>query len=473
MKRYAAIDLGADSGRVVIGRVEEIEEIHRFKNGPVRLGDSIYWNFLGLFQEVKRGLAKAFASAGSDIVSIGIDTWGVDYALLDSDGDLLSNPYHYRDRRTDGISEQVFSIVSFEEIYEETGIQMMPINTIFQLYASKLQKPQLLDQAATLLTIPSLLAYWLTGEKRNEYSAVSTTQLYNPRSGDWSHKLIRSLGFDESIFAKIVPPGTILGSLLPDVAEEIGAPPSVPVVATGTHDTASAVASVPASGASHYAYLSSGTWSLLGIETPEPIINKKSREYNFTNEGATNGGIRFLKNIAGLWILQESKRFWETQGDADSYDDLMEMADSHGPANFNLDVDDPRFLRPSLIDDDMPQRIRDYCRDTGQPIPNEKAAIVRGIYEGLATKYSITIGQIEAIAGYKLKELFIVGGGSSDTFLSQLAARTAGIPVHAGPKEATAIGNILVQQIAMGDISSYDSGRAAIREAHRIADYTP
>ena len=473
MRKYAAVDLGADSGRIIVGTVGEIEEVHRFKNGPVRLGDSIFWNILGLFDEIKKGLSAAFAAHGSDIDSIGIDAWGVDYALLDGDGDLIANPYHYRDDRTDGTSDEVFSKLSFDEIYEETGIQFMQINTLFQLFAFKKTKPALLKQAASFLTVPCLLNFWLTGVLHNEFSSATTTQLYNPRTGDWSDRIIDTLGFDRSIFCRILPSGSRIGSLLPSVAREIGASESVEVITTGSHDTASAVAAVPAPDARNYAYLSSGTWSLLGIETPEPIINEKSRAFNFTNEGAANGGIRFLKNIMGLWILQESKRYWESQGDVDSYDDLMRMAEENEQSQFELNVDDPRFLKPGVIDDDMPARINQYCSDTGQATPTSKAAVVRGIYEGLANAYAKHIKDIVEITDAPVESLYIVGGGSSDTFLSQLTATAAGIPVFSGPKEATAIGNILIQAIAMGDIPNYSEGRRMIRDAYGIAEYAP
>ena len=408
---------------------------------------------------------------GGEIASIGIDTWGVDYALLDEAGDLISNPYHYRARRTDGVADLVFEQISLDEIYEETGVQFMQINSLFQLYAFKKAKPGLFDQTASFLTVPCLLNYWLTGVQFNEFSSASTTQLYNPRAGDWSDRIIDVLGFNRSIFSRIVPSGTRLGTLLPEVAREIGAPESVEVIATGSHDTASAVAAVPAPDARNYAYISSGTWSLLGIETPEPIIDKKSRNYNFTNEGAANGGIRFLKNIMGLWILQEAKRFWEGESDTDTYDDLMRMAEDHVPAGFELDVDDTRFLKPGVIDDDMPMRIRHFCRDTHQHIPDSKPEIVRGIYEGLAAKYAANIKNIEEITGGSVESLYIVGGGSSDTYLSQLASTAAGIPVLSGPKEATAIGNILIQAIAMGEVPTYSEGRRLIRDRYPIAEY--
>jgi rhamnulokinase len=476
MKKYAAVDLGADSGRVIIGTVDRIEEVHRFANGPVRIGNSIYWNFLGLFTEIKKGLTKAFEKASADgdrIVGIGIDTWGVDFALLDADGDLIGNPYHYRDDRTDGIPEELFRTLPLETVYDETGIQIMQINTIFQLYAFGKRKPDLLAQAKTLLTVPALLSYWLTGVAKNEFSHATTTQLYNPRTGDWSAKIIEALGLERSLFAPIVPSGTRLGTLLPHVAREIGAPEGVEVIATGSHDTASAVAAVPAPGREHYAYLSSGTWSLLGIESPQPIVSEASRRHNFTNEGAANGKIRFLKNIMGLWILQESKRHWESEGAKDTYDELSAMAEAESGTGFTMDVDDARFLKPSVLEDSMPGRIAAYCRETGQTVPTSKAAIVRGIYEGLAAKYAENIAKIEEITASKIEELYIVGGGSRDDYLCRLAAKASGIPVFAGPKEATAIGNILIQSIATGEIGSFDEGRELIRKSYDIKRYEP
>lgn len=473
MKRFAAVDLGADSGRVIVGTVTETEEVHRFSNGPVRVGDSIYWNFLGLFSEIKSGLAKAFERFGDEIKGIGIDTWGVDYGLLDAGGDLIGNPYHYRDDRTDGMVEELAKVIPIEDIYEETGIQIMQINTIFQLFAHRKAKPEALARAKTLLTVPALLSYWLTGVAVNEFSHATTTQLYNPRTGGWSRRVCDAVGIDPAILAKIVPSGTTIGALLPHVAKEIGAPTDVAVIATGSHDTASAVAAVPAPGSSDYAYLSSGTWSLLGIETPEPLISEKSRAYNFTNEGAANGGIRFLKNIMGLWILQESKRHWESEGASESYDQLSDMAEQHGPAGFSMDVDDPRFLKPSVLEDSMPERIVAHCRETGQKEPGSKAEIVRGIYEGLANKYAENIGKINEITGSEVHELYIVGGGSRDDYLCRLSASAAGIPVHAGPKEATAIGNILIQSVATGEIDGFDAGRKLIRDAYDIKVYEP
>jgi len=470
---HVAIDLGAESGRVIVGGVREFEVVHRFANTPVRIGESIFWDLLGLFTEIKTGLAEAFRRFPDQVKSIGIDTWGVDYALLDGQGDLLGAVYHYRDKRTDGIPEEVYRKVSKRDIYEQTGIQYMQINTIYQLYAHLQSKPELVRQARCLLTLPSLLYFWLTGIKSNEYSHVTTTQLYNPLSKQWSWKLIDALGFDRQWFGEIVPSGTRLGKLQDYVAEEVGADSEVLVVASASHDTAAAVAAVPAGGNPNYAYISSGTWSLLGIESREPIINENSYRCNFTNEGAAGGGIRFLKNIIGLWIVQECKRHWDRSDREYSYSEITEIAQEVGPVEFKIDANDPRFLKPGLIGDSMPDRIRDYCRENGQGEPSSPAEMVRGVFQSLAALYAQTIGEIEEVTERPVEELYIIGGGSRNGLLCQLTADAAGVPVFAGPAEATAIGNILVQAIAMGEIESIEKGRQLIRASHKIEEYKP
>lgn len=471
MAKYIAVDLGAESGRVIVGDVRQIDVVYRFANQPVRIGDSIFWDVLNIFAEIKKGLKQAFDRYPGQIRSIGLDTWGVDYALLDRQGELIGSVYHYRDPRTDGVPDQVFSLISKREIYEETGIQYLQINTIHQLYAHKKNKPGLVDQACYLMTLPNLLHYWLTGVIRNEYSHISTSQLYNPRKRDWSWRIIDALGFNRNWFGEIVASGTRLGRLLPHVAEEIGATQDVVVVATATHDTACAVAAIPAPPDSNYAYISSGTWSLLGIETPEPIINEKSYTYNFTNEGAAEGGIRFLKNIIGLWIVQECKRCWDQQNREYSYAELADLAREFGPAEFSIDANDPRFLKPGLIDDSMPDRIRSFCRERGQRQPESPAEIVRGVLQSLAGLYAESIEELEDVTGQSVAQLHIIGGGSQNTLLCELTAAAAGIPVYAGPVEATAIGNILVQAISMGEIESIEKGRELIREFHPIQEF--
>ena len=473
MNKYVAVDLGAESGRVIVGNLQEIDIVHRFPNKPIRIGDSIFWNILGIFGEIKKGLKNAFEKYPKQIRSIGIDTWGVDFGLLDSEGVLIGNPYHYRDRRTDGMMDRVFSEVSRDKVYRETGVQFMQINTLYQLFSFARNKPGLFKAAKHFLTIPDLLNYWLTGIMKNEYSIATTTQLYNPSKRAWSENIIEELNLKREIFNEIVMPGTEIGKLLPHITEETGAGPDVAVIAPGCHDTACAVASVPSTGQSEYAYLSSGTWSLLGIESPRPVISGKSLEYNFTNEGAADGGIRVLKNIMGLWILQECRRFWTEQGKEYSYARLADMAEAAGTVDFRIDPDDPRFLKPGLIDNSMADRIREYCRETEQKPPESDAGIVRGILESLADKYAVTIHELEEISGRSIEKLYIIGGGSRNSLLCRLTADASGITVYAGPVEATALGNIMIQSLSAAEIGSISQGRGIIRENFGVKKYLP
>jgi rhamnulokinase len=438
MQKFIAIDIGAESGRVIVGDVSKVEIIYRFPNNLVRVKDSIFWDILGVFNEIRKGLKEAFKKYPDQIVSVGIDTWGVDYVLLDNDGDLLGNPYHYRDKRTDNIMEEVFRIIPKKEIFTETGIQFMQLNTIYQLYSFAKKKPQ-----------------------------------NNPIKKDWSTKILNKLRIKREIFGEIIMPGTKIGKLLPAVAREIGANSEVIVVAPACHDTGSAVAAVPVEDNVNYAYISSGTWSLLGIETPEPIINDLSFKYNFTNEGSADGGFRFLKNITGFWIIQECKKFWDENVKLYSYDELTEIALKYGTANFRIDPDDSRFLKPGLIDDNMPDRIKAYCHETGQKIPETPAEIVRGVIESLADKYTKTIKMIEEITDRTLNEIYIIGGGCRNELLCQLLANATGLPVYAGPVEATAIGNIIIQAKSMGQIKSITEGRKLLRKFYKIKRYLP
>ncbi len=473
MQKFIAIDIGAETGRVIVGNVSRMEIIYRFSNNLVRVKDSIFWDILGIFNEIKKGLKKAFKKYPNQIVSIGIDTWGVDYVLLDDDGDLLGNPYHYRDKRTDNIMEVVFNIIPKKEIFTETGIQFMQLNTIYQLYSFAKKKSQILENTRYFLTIPDLLNYWLTGIIKNEYSIATTTQLYNPIKKDWSIKILNKLGIKKEIFGEIIMPGTEIGKLLPIIAREIGADSEVAVVAPACHDTGSAVAAVPIEDNTNYAYISSGTWSLIGIETVKPIINEKSFKYNFTNEGSADGGFRFLKNVTGFWIIQECKKFWDEKVKSYSYDELTEMALKYGPANFRIDPDDLRFLKPDLVDDNMPDRIKGYCQETGQKVPEIPAEIVRGVIESLADKYTKTIKMIEEITNRTINEIHIIGGGCRNSLLCQLVANATGLSVYAGPVEATAIGNLMVQAKSIGQIKSITEGRKIIRESYKIKKYYP
>ena len=473
MQKFIAIDIGAESGRVIVGDVSKMEIIYRFSNSLARVKGSIFWDILGIFNEIKKGLKEAFKKYSAQIVSIGIDTWGVDYALLDNDGDILGNPYHYRDKRTDNIMDEAFKIIPKEEIFAETGIQFMQINTIYQLYSFAKNKPKVFGNARYFLTIPDLLNYWLTGIIKNEYSIATTTQLYNPIERDWSIKIMNKLGLKREIFGEIIMPGTKIGKLLPAIAREIGADSEVVVVAPACHDTGSAVAAVPVEDDINYSYISSGTWSLIGIKSPKPIINEMSFKYNFTNEGSADGGFRFLKNVTGFWIVQECKKFWDEKVKSYSYDELTKMALKYGPANFRIDPDDSRFLKPGLIDDNMPDRIKVYCQKTGQKVPETPAEIVRGVIESLAEKYTETIKMIEEITDRTLKEIYIIGGGCRNGLLCQLVANATDLPVYAGPVEATSIGNLIVQAKSMGQIKSIAEGRKIIRKSFDIKKYLP
>jgi rhamnulokinase len=468
---FLAFDLGASSGRAVVGRFDgerlRLQEVHRFPNGPVRLLDSLHWDVLRLFEEVKCGLAKCVKTCGSDIASLGLDTWGVDFALLDARDELLGNPYHYRDRRTDGMMEEAFRRVPREEIFECTGIQFMQLNSLYQLLAMAVQGSPMLDTAHTFLNMPDLFNFWLTGRKASEFTIATTSQCYDPRAGDWAWTMLEKLGLPTRIFGEIVPPGTRLGPLHPAVAEETGAG-DLPVIATAGHDTAAAVAAVPARG-HDYAYISSGTWSLMGVEVEEPLITPQSLAYNFTNEGGVEGTIRLLKNIMGLWLVQECRREWAQAGEELSWDELTRMAAEAEPFGGLVDPDDHRFLSPG----DMPGKIQGYCAETGQPVLQNKAAILRCALESLALKYRLVLERLEDMLGRELPIIHIIGGGSKNWLLNQLTADATGRPVVAGPAEATSIGNILMQALALGHVASLEEGRELVRRSFEMTAYEP
>jgi rhamnulokinase len=467
---FVAVDLGAESGRAVLGRFEgermALGEVHRFPNRPVRLPDGLHWDVLRIIGEVKEGLAKAARSAGR-IESLGVDAWGVDFALLDRDGSLISNPYHYRDPRTGGMDERAFDRMPKEEIYGVTGIQFLPINTLYQLLA--MEGSPLLGTAQTLLLIPDLIGYWLTGEKACEFTIASTTQLCDARSGGWAHDLMEKMGFPTHIFGEIIPPGTELGPLLGGVAEEIGVKEGFPVTAVASHDTASAVVAVPAE-SENFAYISSGTWSLVGVELPEPAIAPEGMHANFTNEGGFGGTTRFLKNVMGLWILQECRRSWAREGRDYSYEELTRLAEAVPAAGSLLDPDHPIFLPPG----DMPGRIRRFCRETGQNPPEKPGEVVRCVLESLALKYRWVLERAEEITGRRAEVVHVVGGGVRNTLLCQLTADATRRPVRAGPVEATALGNLMVQVYARGYLGSLEEIRAAVRGSSvEVHDYQP
>ncbi|MGB8212070.1 MAG: rhamnulokinase family protein [Anaerolineales bacterium] len=468
---FLAFDLGAESGRVVLGRLQddriELQDIHRFPNGPVRLGDSLHWDVLRLWEEMKHGLALAARRAGDSLVSLGVDAWGVDFGLLDRDDNLLGNPFHYRDRRTEGILGPVSEVVSPAEIYRQTGIQLMPINSLYQLFSmARARSPQLVA-AQTFLNIPDLFNFWFSGVKVSEYTIATTTQCYNPVTGKWAWDLLKKLEIPPAIFGEIVPPGTMLGKIRPAVADEAGLE-KLNVVAVASHDTQAAIAAVPA-GADNFVYLSSGTWSLIGIEVDHPIITAKSQKYDLTNEGGYGGKFCLLKNILGLWLLQECRREWAGKGQSYSYDDLTQLAGSAAPLQAFVNPTDPGFLAPG----DMPVRIQAFCRATGQPVPQTQAEIVRCILESLALEYRYQVDLISSLAGYALPVIHIIGGGARNALLDQFTANATGRPVIAGPVEASALGNILVQAISAGHVASIAEGRSLVGRSVETRAFDP
>jgi rhamnulokinase len=469
--RYIAIDLGAESGRVVVGQLDEnglkLEEVHRFRNGPVRVMGSLYWDVLRLWSEIKLGLSQAAQAYGDGLSSIGLDAWGVDYGLLAADNTLLGNPYHYRDARTEGMMEEAFRIIPPGEIYARTGIQFMPLNSLFQLLAQVKGNSPALRAARTFLHIPDLLHFWLSGRKANEFTIATTSQCYDPRLGDWARDMLERLGIPGSLFGPIVPPGTALDTLRPAVVEETGCPP-IPVIAPGSHDTASAVAAVPA-GSDDYLYLSSGTWSLMGVELPEPLINQGTLEANLTNEGGVAGTFRLLKNIMGLWLVQECRREWSRQGGQLDYDALTRLAADAPPFGPLLDPGDPRFLAPG----DMPGRIQAYCQETGQRAPESRGEILRCALESVALEYRRVADTLSSLVGAPLETVHIVGGGSQNRLLNQFTADATGRNVVTGPVEATAMGNLLAQAMALGHISSLAEGREVVRRSCQTQAYEP
>ena len=467
----AAVDLGASGGRVMMGTVGrgqqlELQELHRFPNVPVRVLGTLHWDVLALFQGVLDGLGAA-ARAGAGLASLGIDTWGVDYGLLDADGTLLGNPVHYRDTRTEGMAGQVLARVPAAELYAITGIQQLPLNTIFQLAASA-GTPQL-AAARTLLMIPDLLAYWLTGQAGAEVTNASTTQLYDVRAQAWATSLMTRVGIPPGIFPPLRRPGDIIGELLPRITTETGLATPVPVLAVGSHDTASAVAAVPAQGPG-FAYISCGTWSLVGMELPGPVLSEASFKANFTNEAGIDGTIRYLRNVMGLWLLQESMRTWSARGTPADLDTLLAAAAEAPALRAVTDPDDPHFLTPG----DMPGRIAHACRRTGQDPPADPGATVRCILDSLALAYRRTIAEVQELSGRHVDTVHIVGGGARNALLCQLTADACGLPVVAGPVEAAALGNVLVQARALGAAPDDLAGmRQLLRQTQNLHRFAP
>ncbi len=474
---YLALDLGAESGRGLLGRFDGerllLEECHRFPNGPVRMLGTLYWDLPRLFHDCKVAIGKA-AAGGRALDGVGVDTWGVDFGLVGRRDTLLGNPVHYRDSRTEGMIDAACRLVPRERIYEITGLQFLPFNTAFQLLAMQTDGSPLLDVAETLLMMPDLFGWLLTGRRAGERTDASTTQLLNPRTGTWSDELCEGLSLPRAILPELIEPGTELGPLLNSVADELGISPMT-VLATAGHDTAAAVAAVPAQtaakpgGPPDWCYLSSGTWSLMGVETPGPIINETTLKYNFTNEGGVAGTIRLLKNIMGLWLLQECRRTWARSGREYSYEELMALAETAPAFVALVDPDDPSFLAPG----DMPARLAAFCQKTGQPVPADEAGLVRCCLESLALKYRWTVERLEPILGGPIRTIHVVGGGTKNRLLCQFTANACGRPVHAGPVEATAMGNILLQAMGRGKLGSLADVRAVVARSFPVEVFEP
>jgi rhamnulokinase len=466
----AGVDLGASSGRVMVGRVGpgelQLTEANRFANEPVRVRSTLHWDILALYRGVLDGLRAAGAGAGR-LDGVGIDTWAVDYGLLDSTGALLGNPVHYRDARTEGVMDKVLAEVPVQDLYATTGLHMLPINTVYQLVAAA-GSPQL-TAARRLLLIPDLLVYWLTGVERAEITNASTTQLLDVRRRTWSTELTERLGIDGGLLPPVCEPGERIGELTGPALEATGLRGDVPVIAVGSHDTASAVAGVPADG-SRFAYISSGTWSLVGVELDQPVLTDESRQANFTNELGVDGTVRYLRNVMGLWLLQESLRSWRIAGVAADLEVLLRDAAEVPAFSAVIDPDDPAFLAPG----DLPARIADACERLGQPRPESPPHTVRCILDSLALAYRRAVAQVQRLSGRAVDVVHVVGGGARNGLLCQLTADACGLPVVAGPVEATALGNVLVQARTLGAApGTLGELRRLIRDTHRLQVYRP
>jgi rhamnulokinase len=464
--RILALDLGAESGRALVGAFDgsrlSLEMPHRFANVPVRLGGTLYWDFPRLFGDVLDGVRAALQQG--PLASLGVDSWGVDFGLLDRRGRLLGNPVHYRDARTEGMLERADHLVSRERIYAETGIQLMPINTLYQLLAMVEADDPDLQRADQLLMIPDLIHHFLCDSQVGEYTNASTTQCLDMAHGTWATDLLSDLNIPARLFPDVVQPGTPLGKLRADVASEVGA--RLTVVAPATHDTASAVAGTPLDASGRTAFLSSGTWSLVGVELPGPVIAEQARRDNLTNEGGVNGTVRLLKNVMGLWLVQGARR---ALGASTSYAELTEQAAAAPAFSAFIDPDDERFLRPG----DLPTNVRAFCAETGQTPPADAASLVRVLLESLALKYAVVLRQVEAVGGHALEAIHVVGGGSNNVMLCQLTADASGLPVLAGPVEATSIGNLVLQAIALGELASIADARAMVAASFAPRRYEP
>lgn len=471
-KKYIGFDLGAESGRCIVAEISNnkltLNEVHRFPTHNYLKDEEFHWHISKIFDEILIGLKNAAAIHGSQFESIGIDTWGVDYALIDSNGNLLNNPYHYRDDRTDKIMEELFKTINKEVLYNKTGIQSLQFNTIFQLFAEYNSNKSNISNADKFLLIPDYLSYLLSGEMYAEYSIASTTGLIDPYKRDWNWEIIETLSYDKKIFPPIVQSGTKIGTLLPKISETSGVKVSTPIISTAGHDTAAAVASAPAK-KENWAFLSSGTWSIMGIEVDKPIISDLAQRSSFSNEGGVQGTVRFLKNIIGLWPVQECRRAWIKDGNEYSYSDLTNWAEDAGEVNAWLDLNDSRFLKAGV----MPDKIISFLNETEQEVDTSTGSLIRIVLESLAFNYRITLHDIEIITGKKITELNAIGGGIQNELLCQLTADALNIPVVAGPIEGTIIGNIGVQAMATNSVKGLDDWRSIVENSFKVKTYLP
>lgn len=472
MSKVLAFDFGASSGRAMLfkynGKTVEMEEMHRFSNDPVEANGEFKWDILRLFHEIKQGIIKTLNAGHSDIKAIGIDTWGVDYGMFDRAGKLITNPFNYRDKRTDGMISIADSMVGKKYIFERTGIQFNFFNTIFQLLSMTQNGDPVLEISEKLLFIPDIFNYFLTGEMKNEYTIASTSQLLNPYTKLWDDELIDNMGFNRNWFGSIIKPGEIVGYLTDELCEELGCP-KIPVIAVGSHDTASAVASVPVEKGENYAYISSGTWALMGIERTSPLINDVSYKFDFTNEGGVNDTIRFLKNIMGLWIIQESRRQWQREGRNLSFAEMENQAWQADELISFIDPDYKEFAVPG----NMPKRIAEFCLKTGQQAPQNIGETVRTIAQSLAMKCAYFVKCLEEIEGRKIDTIHMVGGGIKDTMVCKFISNATGKRVVAGPVEATSIGNALVQFMALDEIENLEAARDVVKNSFDTVEYLP
>jgi len=470
-KYFLAFDLGASSGRAILGILVdgklELTEVHRFVNQMQLINGHYFWNIFTLFNELKTGLKKCIKEFGIQPESIGVDTWGVDFVHLNKEGLILSLPFAYRDSRTNTAMDDLFKVIPQEEVYARTGIQFMQFNSLFQLFSMVKDQSSLLEITDSILFMPDALNYLFTGVKKSEFSIASTSQMIVPGTCEWNYDLIEKAGIPTNMLQEIILPGTILGNIQDEVVRETGSKP-VPVIAVAAHDTGSAIVSVPSS-ENNFVYLSSGTWSIMGIESRHPIISEQTRQLNFTNEGGVDGTTRFLKNIMGMWLIQEVQRIWEGEGTKYSWPEMVELARQSEPFKFLINPDDSMFLNPR----DMTQAVRDFCYQTAQGTPQSHGETIRCIYDSLALKYRFTLEQIRQVSEQPIEVIHIIGGGANNHFLNQLTADATGLLVIAGPTEATAIGNILIQAKALGYVGSLTEIRQIVANSFGLVKFTP